>query len=108
MSRIRIGVFSDIHVGRNIPRVLGDAGGKAFHHAFKQAVTVFVGEKVDYVLHGGDLFEKRSMMLEDAVSVKEELYRLIKESGKNVEIIVVRGIMTVHQRAAPLTSSPTQ
>ena len=88
---LRIGVFSDTHVGRNIPRVLGDARRKAFRHAFKQAVTVFVREKVDYVLHGGDLFEKRSMTPEDAVFVKEELYRLVKESGKNVEIIAVRG-----------------
>ena len=95
MSRFKIGVFSDTHVGRNVPRVLGDARRRAFRHAFKQAVSKFIENGVDYVLHGGDVFEKRSMIPEDAVFVKEELYRLIRESedrwGKRVEILAVRG-----------------
>jgi len=91
MQRFRIGVFSDTHIGRNIPRVVGDARRKAFRHVFKQAVDIFVKEKVDYVLHGGDIFEKRSMTPEDAVFVKEEFYRLVSESEKDVQIIAVRG-----------------
>ena len=67
---LRIGVFSDTHVGRNIPRVLRDARRKAFRHAFKQAIDIFIENDVDYVIHAGDLFEKRSMTPDDAVFVK--------------------------------------
>ena len=86
----RLGIFSDTHIGRNIPRVVGDARRKAFRHAFHQAIDIFLREKVDYVIHGGDLFEKRSMTPEDAVFVKEELYRLAKNIP-HIKIIAVRG-----------------
>ena len=92
---LRIGVFSDTHVGRNIPRVLRDARRRAFRHAFKQVIDIFIENDVDYVIHAGDLFEKRSMTPNDAVFVKWEFYRLAKtieeRSGKRIEIITVRG-----------------
>lgn len=94
MWEFKVGVFSDTHVGRNIPRIVGDARRRAFRHAFRQAIDAFIEAGVDYVLHGGDVLEKRSMTPEDAVFVKEELYRLVKESekrGKHVQILAVRG-----------------
>lgn len=95
MESIRIGVYSDTHVGRNIPRIVGDARRLAFREAFKQAINIFIDNGVDYVIHGGDLFEKRSMTPEDVAFVKDEFYRLSRVSrekhGKNVKIFVVRG-----------------
>ncbi|MCS7126624.1 MAG: glutamate-cysteine ligase family protein [Aigarchaeota archaeon] len=92
---IRIGVFSDTHIGRNIPRVVGDARRIAFREAFRQAIDIFINSRVDYVLHCGDLFEKRSMSVEDVNFVKNEFYRLVKTSkeiwGKDVKIIAIRG-----------------
>jgi DNA repair exonuclease SbcCD nuclease subunit len=92
---LRIGVFSDTHIGRNIPRVVGDARRHAFREAFKQAINIFIDNRVDYVVHGGDLFEKRSMAPDDAGFVKDEFYRLVKNSrekwGKDVKIFIVRG-----------------
>jgi len=102
---LRIGVFSDTHVGRNIPRVLRDARRRAFRHAFKQAIDIFIENDVDYVIHAGDLFEKRSMTPDDAVFVKWEFYRLVKKiekrSGKKIEIIAVRG----NHDGSPLSSA---
>jgi len=102
---LRIGVFSDTHVGRNIPRVLRDARRKAFRHAFKQAIDIFIENDVDYVIHAGDLFEKRSMTPDDAVFVKWEFYRLVKgieeRSGKKIKIIAVRG----NHDGSPLSSA---
>lgn len=92
---LRLGVFSDTHIGRNIPRVVGEARRHAFREAFKQAINIFIDNRVDYVLHGGDLFEKRSMTPEDSRFVKDEFYRLVKNSRekwmKDVKILVVRG-----------------
>ena len=102
---LRIGVFSDTHIGRNIPRVLRDARRRAFRHAFKQAIDIFIENDVDYVIHAGDLFEKRSMTPDDAVFVKWEFYRLVKKigerSGKRIEIIAVRG----NHDGSPLSSA---
>lgn len=95
MRMLKIGVFSDTHVGRNIPRIVGDARRHAFREAFRQAISIFIDSGVDYVIHGGDLFEKRSMIPEDVVFVKNEFYTLARVSkekhGKNVKILVVRG-----------------
>ena len=92
---LRLGVFSDTHIGRNVPRIVGDARRQAFRQAFKQAINIFIEEGVDYVLHGGDLFEKRTMIPEDVVFVKDEFYRLVQASrekwGKDVKILIVRG-----------------
>ncbi|OYT67903.1 MAG: hypothetical protein B6U65_01555 [Candidatus Wolframiiraptor sp. EX4484-121] len=102
---LRIGVFSDTHVGRNIPRVLRDARRRAFRHAFRQAIDIFIENDVDYVIHAGDLFEKRSMTPDDAVFVKWEFYRLVKKveerSGKKIKIIAVRG----NHDGSPLSSA---
>lgn len=91
----KIGIFSDTHVGRSIPRVVRDKRREAFRHAFSQAIDVFIREGVDYVLHGGDLFERRSMRPEDTAFVKKELQRLIdsvaEQHHKRVDIVVVRG-----------------
>ncbi|MEM2087731.1 MAG: metallophosphoesterase [Thermoproteota archaeon] len=92
---MKIGVFADTHIGRNIPREVGELRRKAYRHAFTQAINIFVKEKVECVIHLGDLFEKRSMMSEDSVFVKEELQRLVnsirEEHGGEVSVFLIRG-----------------
>ncbi|MCX8182921.1 MAG: metallophosphoesterase [Crenarchaeota archaeon] len=92
---MKIGVFADTHIGRNIPREVGELRRKAYRHAFTQAINIFIKEKVGCVIHAGDLFEKRSMMSEDSVFVKEELQRLVnsirEEHGEEVSIFLIRG-----------------
>ncbi len=88
---MRIGVFSDTHVGRKIPLAIGDLRREAYRHAFTQAVDAFIQEDVDYVIHGGDLMERRSMKPEDAFFVKEEFQRLIDHLGPETKIFTVRG-----------------
>ncbi|MEM4693703.1 MAG: metallophosphoesterase, partial [Nitrososphaerota archaeon] len=92
---VRIGILSDTHVGRDIPKIVGEARRKAFRHAFREAVNILINSDVDLVLHAGDLFEKKSMRSEDAVFVKDEFYRLVKNvkerSVKDVNILIIRG-----------------
>lgn len=91
MVGLRIGVFSDTHIGRKVPLTIGDLRREAYCHAFTQAIDAFIQEDVDYVIHGGDLMEKRSMKPEDALFVKEELQRLIDNLGPETRIYAVRG-----------------
>ncbi|HDN62505.1 MAG TPA: hypothetical protein ENF56_00925 [Candidatus Bathyarchaeota archaeon] len=88
---VKIGVFSDTHIGRAVPNVVAEQRRKAFRHAFKQAIDVFVHERVEYVVHGGDVFERRSMTPSDTKFVKEELQRLVDGLDGKVRILVVRG-----------------
>jgi len=88
---VKIGVFADTHVGRSIPNVISEYRRQAFRHAFSQAINVFVKEKVEYVIHAGDLFEKRSMTPSDSLFVKEEFQRLVDSLNGNVKIVLVRG-----------------
>jgi len=87
---VKIGIFADTHIGRNIPRAIGDLRKKAFKNAFIQAINIFINEKVDYVIHAGDVFERRSMSPEDTVFVKNELQRLVDNLG-DIKIFVLRG-----------------
>ncbi|MBO3839985.1 MAG: metallophosphoesterase [Thermoproteota archaeon] len=92
---MKIGVLADTHVGRRIPIEIGELRRRAYRHAFTQSINIFIEEGVDYVIHAGDLFEKRSMTSEDSVFVKEEFQRLVnsikEKHGKEVSIFVVRG-----------------
>jgi predicted phosphodiesterase len=92
---LKIGVFSDTHIGRSVPKAIGELRREAYRRAFRQAIDIFIGEGVDYLVHAGDLFEKKSMNPEDSVFVKEELQRFIDTMrefhGKEVKIFVVRG-----------------
>jgi len=88
---LKIGVFSDTHVGRKIPLAIGDLRRAAYRHAFTQAIDIFIKEDVDFVIHGGDLMERRSMKPEDALFVKEELQRLIDQLEQETRIFAVRG-----------------
>jgi len=94
-SRLKIGLIADTHIGRNLPRVVGDLRRKAYRYAFTKAIDIFVKESVDYIIHAGDLFEKRSMIPSDSMFVKEEFQRLInsikEKDGKDIRIMVVRG-----------------
>ena len=87
---VKLGIFADTHVGRSIPRAIGDLRKEAFRHAFTQAINIFIEEKVDYVIHAGDVFERRSMSPEDTVFVKNELQRLVDNLG-DIKIYVLRG-----------------
>ncbi|MCD6529618.1 metallophosphoesterase family protein [Candidatus Bathyarchaeota archaeon] len=88
---VKIGVFSDTHIGRTVPNVVAEYRRRAFRHAFKQAIDIFVDKKVEYVIHGGDVFERRSMTPGDTRFVKEELQRLVDRLDGKVRILVVRG-----------------
>jgi DNA repair exonuclease SbcCD nuclease subunit len=95
IGELKIGILADTHVGRNIPRVVGDLRREAYRYAFAKAMNILINENVDYVIHAGDLFEKRSMSSDDSMYVKNEFQRLIDsikaKSGKDVQILVVRG-----------------
>ena len=91
---MRIGILSDTHIGRCVPRAIGELRRMAYRHAFSEAIDVFIREKISCLIHAGDVFEKRSMTPRDSVFVKEELQRLvdsIREEGGEVMIYAVRG-----------------
>jgi DNA repair exonuclease SbcCD nuclease subunit len=92
---MRIGVFSDTHIGRCVPRAIGELKRQAYRHAFTQAVDVFIREEIDYLIHAGDMFEKRSMIPEESVFVKDELQRLVDSirdaRAKDVMMFAIRG-----------------
>ena len=88
---VKIGVFSDTHIGRTVPNVVAEYRRRAFRHAFEQALNIFIEEGVEYVVHGGDVFERRSMTPGDTKFVKEEFQRLVDGLGGEVKILVVRG-----------------
>jgi len=92
---MKIGIFADTHVGGCTPRAIGEIRREAYRHAFSQAINAFIEEGVDYLIHAGDVFEKRSMLPEDSVFVKEELQRLIDsindKHSKDVMMFAVRG-----------------
>ncbi|MEM2613436.1 MAG: metallophosphoesterase [candidate division WOR-3 bacterium] len=88
---VKIGVFADTHIGRSIPNVISEYRRQAFRYAFSQAIDVFIKEDVEFVLHAGDLFERRSMTPSDSLFVKKEFQRLVDSLGGNVKIILVRG-----------------
>ncbi len=92
---MKIGLVADTHVGRNAPRVVGELRREAYRYAFSRAIDIFINESVDYVIHAGDLFEKKSMTPSDSMFVKNEFHRLInsikENKGKTVKILIVRG-----------------
>ncbi len=95
MKQMKIGVFADTHVGRCIPRAVGELRRRAYRHAFTQAVNIFIKEGVDCLIHAGDMFEKRSMTPEESVFVKDELQRLADSAYdvhcKHVTMFAIRG-----------------
>jgi DNA repair exonuclease SbcCD nuclease subunit len=88
---LKIGIFSDTHVGCAVPKAIGDARREAFRKAFSTSINIFIQEKVAYVMHAGDLFERRTMLPEDSVFVKQELQRLVNGLNGKVKILIVRG-----------------
>jgi DNA repair exonuclease SbcCD nuclease subunit len=87
---MKIGVCSDEHVGRAIPREIGDLRRQAYRSAFSQAIDMFIKERVDVMISAGDLFERRTMTAEDTAFVRAELQRLVDALGK-VDIFFIRG-----------------
>ncbi|MEM2843538.1 MAG: metallophosphoesterase, partial [Candidatus Bathyarchaeia archaeon] len=88
---VKIGVFSDTHIGRSVPKAIGELRREAFKNAFTQAINMFIQEKVDYVIHCGDVFERESMTPSDSIFVKNEFQRLIDNLSKEIKIFVLRG-----------------
>jgi len=92
---MKIGVFADTHIGRCIPRAIGELRRRAYRHSFTQAINVFIDEGADCLVHAGDMFEKRSMTPKDSVFVKKELQRLAdstrEKQGKDIMMFAVRG-----------------
>lgn len=92
---VKIGVFSDTHVGNSTPSNIAELRRLAYRHAFSEAINIFIQEGVDCVIHAGDLFEKKSMTPDDSVFVKEELQRLVdsirEKTGSAPTIFLLRG-----------------
>ncbi|MEM4650184.1 MAG: metallophosphoesterase, partial [Candidatus Bathyarchaeia archaeon] len=88
---VKIGIFSDTHIGRSVPKAIGELRREAFKKAFTQAINVFIQEKVDYIIHCGDVFERETMNPSDSIFVKNEFQRLIDSLSKDTKIFVVRG-----------------
>lgn len=88
---VRVGVFSDTHIGRAVPNTVAEHRRRAFRYAFSRAIDLFIREDVDYVIHAGDLFERRSMTPGDSILVKDELQRLVDSLEGEVKILMVRG-----------------
>lgn len=92
---VKIGVFSDTHVGNSTPSNIADLRRQAYRYAFTQAINIFIDEGVGGVIHAGDLFEKKSMTPEDSVFVKKELQRLVDsiraKTGSALTIFLLRG-----------------
>jgi len=92
---VKLGVFSDTHVGNSTPNNIADLRRQAYRHAFTQAIDIFIDEGVGGVIHAGDLFEKKSMTPEDSVFVKKELQRLVDsiraKTGSAPTIFLLRG-----------------
>ncbi|MDG7016712.1 MAG: metallophosphoesterase family protein [Nitrososphaerota archaeon] len=95
MVAVKIGIFSDTHIARAVPRQIGDARREAYRHAFSQSIDRFIDEGVGVIANVGDIFEKRSMGPEDSVFVKEELFRAFEgirdKIGKSPHIFILRG-----------------
>lgn len=87
---MKIGVCSDEHVGRAIPREIGDLRRQAYRSAFSQAIDIFIKEKIGVMVSAGDLFERRTMTAEDTAFVRSELQRLVDALGQ-VDIFFIRG-----------------
>lgn len=87
---MKIGVCSDEHVGRAIPREIGDLRRQAYRSAFSQTIDMFIKERVDVMISAGDLFERRTMTAEDTAFVRAELQRLVDALG-HVDIFFIRG-----------------
>ncbi len=92
---VKIGAFSDTHVGNSTPSNIGDLRRQAYRHAFTEAINIFIQEGVGCVIHAGDLFEKKSMTPDDSVFVKKELQRLVDsvrdKTGISPTIFLLRG-----------------
>src|SRR5271157_3308937 len=90
-KEIKVGVLSDTHVGCAVPKVIGDLRREAFRKAFSTAIDAFIAENVEYVIHCGDLFERRTMTPQDSVFVKNEFQRLVDSLHGQIKIFIVRG-----------------
>jgi putative phosphoesterase len=88
---VKIGVFSDTHIGRSVPKAIGELRREAFKKAFTQAINIFIQEKVDYIIHCGDVFERETMNPSDSTFVKNEFQRLIDSLNEDTKIFVIRG-----------------
>ncbi|MDG6918589.1 MAG: metallophosphoesterase [Nitrososphaerota archaeon] len=92
---MKIGVISDTHVGRAIPRQIGDARRESYRAALSQAIDINIKEGTDVLIHCGDVFEKRSMTPEDSVFIKEEFHRYFKSVEANTDkpphVFILRG-----------------
>jgi len=92
---MRFAVIADTHIGRGIPLAIGEQRREAFNNAFTLAVDRIINAGVDYVFHGGDLFERRTLRPHLVQFVHDELYRLATETErlhhKKLKILIVRG-----------------
>jgi len=82
---VRFVHVSDTHLCRTYPSA---ERVEAFNTAFKQVIDKAIDEKVDFILHSGDLFDKLHPWPNVVAFVKKQLKRL---SEANIDFVVVRG-----------------
>jgi exonuclease SbcD len=69
---------ADTHLGRKDGKI--DERTRDFYNAFKQVIDFAIKEKVDFIVHAGDFFDKARPPVETLVFAANELERL-KQAG---------------------------
>ena len=88
---LRVLLLSDTHLGFDLPlrpRVERRRRGLDFFHTFGLALETAVRERVDLVIHGGDMFH-RSRVRPELVLKALELVRPVTEAG--IPVVIVPG-----------------
>ena len=66
--------FTDTHLGKNEAKL--EEREEDFRDAFKQVIDFSLNEKVDFVIHSGDMFDRARPKVKTLVFVVEQLSRL--------------------------------
>ncbi len=80
--------FSDTHLSRNYPAIRGMLRLRAYNAAFNQAIQTAIREKVDFVIHTGDLFETSKPQARVVQFARRRLQQLHKNG---IPFILIRG-----------------
>ena len=90
-SSLRVLFLSDTHLGFDLPlrpRVERRRRGPDFYHTFGLALETAVRERVDLVIHGGDMFH-RSRVRPELVLKALEMVRPVTDAG--IPVVIVPG-----------------
>lgn len=79
---------SDTHLARDYPKVGGLARAQAYNHAFNQVINAAIEQKVDFIIHTGDLFSTNRPFPRAVQYVIRQWERLHQQK---IPLILVRG-----------------